>query len=78
MAPPQLQDISQCLVIFLLCGTKDPDVMVDADGIRFKGYDFADLLIEYLRCTVHSEEQPLETLESVICVKRCQLSALFR
>ena len=77
VVPPSLQDMPQSLVMFLLCGTKDQEVTVDADGVRFEAYDFADLLIEYLRCTVHSKVQPLETLESAMCVKRCQLSALF-
>ena len=68
VAPPQWQDMFQCLIMFLLCGTKDQDLIVDADGIRFQGYDFADLLIEYLRCTVHSKVQPLKMLESAMCV----------
>ena len=78
MVPPQLQDVFQCLVMCRLCGSKNQEVVVNVDGVRFEGHNLTDLLTENLRGTVHSKVQTLETLESSMGVKRCQLPALFR
>lgn len=43
------------MVVFFLCGTKYQDVIIDADGVRFQGYNFADFLNEYFHSTVHSK-----------------------